>query len=176
MANVSKRKSFSFGAEKHGVNAFPQNEIEHFECCDDDIITSGESTPLRRTKHAKVSAVSQFLDEEEEVNEPIMTPSVSFDNDLQNELGEIEEEFSKEGIPGKNRRQVPVFLKDVKPESGKVCFLNLIHMELIEPLLEVLNPRRRPLFDPEKTPIDFALLCTVKLPSVSENLFDIVCK
>ncbi|GBM81759.1 hypothetical protein AVEN_114315-1 [Araneus ventricosus] len=42
MASVGKRKAFSIGAEKHGVNAFPQNEIEHFECCDDDIITSGE--------------------------------------------------------------------------------------------------------------------------------------
>ncbi|GBN88447.1 hypothetical protein AVEN_7721-1, partial [Araneus ventricosus] len=42
MANVGKRKAFSIGAEKHGVNAFSQNEIEHFECCDDDVITSGE--------------------------------------------------------------------------------------------------------------------------------------
>ncbi|GBO31161.1 hypothetical protein AVEN_66295-1 [Araneus ventricosus] len=42
MANVGRRKDFSNGAEKHGVNAFSQNEIEHFECCDDDVITSGE--------------------------------------------------------------------------------------------------------------------------------------
>ncbi|GBO40856.1 hypothetical protein AVEN_153211-1 [Araneus ventricosus] len=41
-ANVGKRKAFSIGAEKHGVNAFSQKEIEHFECCDDDVITSGE--------------------------------------------------------------------------------------------------------------------------------------
>ncbi|GBN77347.1 hypothetical protein AVEN_141530-1 [Araneus ventricosus] len=42
MANVGKRNAFSIGAEKHGVNAFSQNEIRHFECCDDDVITSGE--------------------------------------------------------------------------------------------------------------------------------------
>ncbi|GBN27279.1 hypothetical protein AVEN_13490-1 [Araneus ventricosus] len=42
MANVGKRKAFSIGVGKHGVNAFSQNEIEHFECCDDDVITSGE--------------------------------------------------------------------------------------------------------------------------------------
>ncbi|GBO20121.1 hypothetical protein AVEN_45706-1 [Araneus ventricosus] len=42
MANVGKRKAFSIGSEKHGVNAFSQNEIEHFERCDDDVITSGE--------------------------------------------------------------------------------------------------------------------------------------
>ncbi|GBN09118.1 hypothetical protein AVEN_219252-1 [Araneus ventricosus] len=42
MANDGKRKAFSIGAEKHGVNVFSQNEIEHFECCDDDVITSGE--------------------------------------------------------------------------------------------------------------------------------------
>ncbi|GBM81376.1 hypothetical protein AVEN_172008-1 [Araneus ventricosus] len=42
MANVGKRKAFSIGAEKHGINAFSQNEIEHFECCDDDVNTSGE--------------------------------------------------------------------------------------------------------------------------------------
>ncbi|GBN55028.1 hypothetical protein AVEN_21818-1 [Araneus ventricosus] len=41
-ANVGKRKALSIGAEKHGVNAFSQNEIEHFECCDDDVIASGE--------------------------------------------------------------------------------------------------------------------------------------
>ncbi|GBL87121.1 hypothetical protein AVEN_218806-1 [Araneus ventricosus] len=42
MANVGKRKAFSIGAEKYEVNAFSQNEIEHLECCDDDVITSGE--------------------------------------------------------------------------------------------------------------------------------------
>ncbi|GBM29854.1 hypothetical protein AVEN_110363-1 [Araneus ventricosus] len=42
MANVGKRKALSIGAEKHGVNAFSRNEIEHFECCDDDIVISGE--------------------------------------------------------------------------------------------------------------------------------------
>ncbi|GBO24777.1 hypothetical protein AVEN_88795-1 [Araneus ventricosus] len=42
MADVGKQKAFSIGAEKHGVNAFSQNEIEHFECCDDYVITSGE--------------------------------------------------------------------------------------------------------------------------------------
>ncbi|GBM84814.1 hypothetical protein AVEN_47759-1 [Araneus ventricosus] len=44
MANVGTLKAFSVGAEKHGVNAFSQNEIEHFECCDDDVITSGEKS------------------------------------------------------------------------------------------------------------------------------------
>ncbi|GBO27574.1 hypothetical protein AVEN_100141-1 [Araneus ventricosus] len=42
MANIGKRKAFSIRAEKHGVNDFSQNEIEHFEYCDDDVITSGE--------------------------------------------------------------------------------------------------------------------------------------
>ncbi|GBM75675.1 hypothetical protein AVEN_269900-1 [Araneus ventricosus] len=42
MSNVGKRKAFSIGAEKYGVNAFSQNEIEHFECCDEDIISNGE--------------------------------------------------------------------------------------------------------------------------------------
>ncbi|GBM86159.1 hypothetical protein AVEN_58619-1, partial [Araneus ventricosus] len=44
MANVGTRKAFSIGAEKHGVKAFSQNEIEHFECCDDDVVTSGEES------------------------------------------------------------------------------------------------------------------------------------
>ncbi|GBL89594.1 hypothetical protein AVEN_87912-1 [Araneus ventricosus] len=42
MANVGKRKAFSIGTEKHRVNVFSQNEIEHFKCCDGDVITSGE--------------------------------------------------------------------------------------------------------------------------------------
>ncbi|GBM52445.1 hypothetical protein AVEN_214537-1 [Araneus ventricosus] len=32
----------SIWLEKHGVNAFSENEIEHFECCDEDVITSRE--------------------------------------------------------------------------------------------------------------------------------------
>ncbi|GBN10893.1 hypothetical protein AVEN_223768-1 [Araneus ventricosus] len=42
MANVGKPKVFSIVAKRHRVNAFSQNEIQHFECCDDDVITSGE--------------------------------------------------------------------------------------------------------------------------------------
>ncbi|GBN45275.1 hypothetical protein AVEN_120765-1 [Araneus ventricosus] len=50
MANVGKRKAFSIGAEKHGVNAFSQNEIEHSECCDDDVMTSGEVSKVCKVK------------------------------------------------------------------------------------------------------------------------------
>ncbi|GBN46609.1 hypothetical protein AVEN_118149-1 [Araneus ventricosus] len=42
MANVGKRKAFPIGAERHRANTFSQNEIEHFECCDDDVVISGE--------------------------------------------------------------------------------------------------------------------------------------
>ncbi|GBM56389.1 hypothetical protein AVEN_135544-1, partial [Araneus ventricosus] len=42
MASIGKRKAFTIGAKKHGVNAFSQNGIENFECCDAYVITSGE--------------------------------------------------------------------------------------------------------------------------------------
>ncbi|GBM31227.1 hypothetical protein AVEN_193356-1 [Araneus ventricosus] len=70
MANVGKRKAFSIGVR---VNAFSQNEIEHFECCDDDVITSGEvkDLPLSDLRNAwfqhdsapphKVSSVQQYI-------------------------------------------------------------------------------------------------------------------
>ncbi|GBN17440.1 hypothetical protein AVEN_179704-1 [Araneus ventricosus] len=73
MANVGKRKAFSIGTEKHGVNAFSQNEIEHFECCDDDVITSGEVSEkdivaLVNEKHNSI--VDSSSDMEEELDEP----------------------------------------------------------------------------------------------------------
>ncbi|GBN18417.1 hypothetical protein AVEN_205815-1 [Araneus ventricosus] len=42
IATVGKRKAFSIGARKTWSECFSQNEIEHFECYDDDVITSGE--------------------------------------------------------------------------------------------------------------------------------------
>ncbi|GBN96130.1 hypothetical protein AVEN_120779-1 [Araneus ventricosus] len=73
MANVGKQKTFSFGAEKHGVNAFSQNEIEHFECCDDDVITSGEVSEediVALANEKNNSIVDSTSDLEEEQYEP----------------------------------------------------------------------------------------------------------
>ncbi|GBN81156.1 hypothetical protein AVEN_258387-1 [Araneus ventricosus] len=73
MANVGKRKDFSIGAEKHGVNAFTQNEIEHFECCDDDVITSREVSVediVELANEKNNSIVDSSLNMEEEQDEP----------------------------------------------------------------------------------------------------------
>ncbi|GBO27276.1 hypothetical protein AVEN_204175-1 [Araneus ventricosus] len=74
MANVGKRKAFSIGAEKHGVNAFSQNDIEHFEYCDDDVITSGEVSEedivALVNEKKNNSIVDSSSDMEEEQDEP----------------------------------------------------------------------------------------------------------
>ncbi|GBM83452.1 hypothetical protein AVEN_86705-1 [Araneus ventricosus] len=73
MANVGERKAFSIGAEKHGVNAFSQNEIEHFECCDDDVITSGEVSEediVALVNEKNNSIVDSSSDMEKEQDEP----------------------------------------------------------------------------------------------------------
>ncbi|GBN47713.1 hypothetical protein AVEN_132826-1 [Araneus ventricosus] len=73
MVNVGKRNAFSIGAEKHGVNAFSQNEIEHFECCDDDVITSGEVSEediVALVNEKNNSIVDSSSDMEEEQDEP----------------------------------------------------------------------------------------------------------
>ncbi|GBM62773.1 hypothetical protein AVEN_41503-1 [Araneus ventricosus] len=73
MVNVAKRKAFSIGAEKHGVNAFSQIEIEHFECCDDDVITSGEVSKediVALVNEKNNSIVDSSSDMEEEQDEP----------------------------------------------------------------------------------------------------------
>ncbi|GBN56378.1 hypothetical protein AVEN_183206-1 [Araneus ventricosus] len=73
MVNVGKRKAFSIRAEKHLVNAFSQNEIEHFECCDDDVITSGEVSEediLALVNEKNNSIVDSSSDMEEEQDEP----------------------------------------------------------------------------------------------------------
>ncbi|GBN04632.1 Endoribonuclease Dicer [Araneus ventricosus] len=143
------------------------------------------STPMRRKKLAKMCAAlkaCQLLDEKGELNEHLMPISRLVDNALEKELGEIEEEDGKGAIPGTNRRRqvydkhVPIFLKEVKPASGRLCYLNIINMMLVEPLPKTLNPRRRPLFDPAKTPRALALLCTVKLPSVTKSEIRACCK
>ncbi|GBN11383.1 hypothetical protein AVEN_17361-1 [Araneus ventricosus] len=78
MDNVGKRKAFCIGAEKHGVNAFSQNEIEHFECCDDDVITSGEVSEediVALVNEKNNSIVDSSSDMEEEQDEP--RPSIA---------------------------------------------------------------------------------------------------
>ncbi|GBM41264.1 hypothetical protein AVEN_180554-1 [Araneus ventricosus] len=73
MANVGKRKAFSIGAEKHGVNDFSPNEIEYFECCDDDVITSGEVSEediMALVNRKNNSIVDSSSDMEEERDEP----------------------------------------------------------------------------------------------------------
>ncbi|GBO26635.1 hypothetical protein AVEN_119658-1, partial [Araneus ventricosus] len=71
-ANVGKRKAFFIGAEKHGVNAFSQNEIEHFECCGYDVITSGEVREeyIVALVNEKTTIVDSSSDMEEEQDEP----------------------------------------------------------------------------------------------------------
>ncbi|GBN37093.1 hypothetical protein AVEN_88630-1 [Araneus ventricosus] len=59
--------------EKHGVNAFPQNEIEHFKCCDDDAIISGELSEediVALVNEKNNSIVDSSSDMEEEQDEP----------------------------------------------------------------------------------------------------------
>ncbi|GBL80539.1 hypothetical protein AVEN_225237-1 [Araneus ventricosus] len=61
------------GLEKHGVNAFSQNEIE---CCDDDVITSGEVSEediealVNEKKKKNNSIVDSSSDKEEEQDKP----------------------------------------------------------------------------------------------------------
>ncbi|GBM40094.1 hypothetical protein AVEN_246004-1 [Araneus ventricosus] len=76
MANVGKRKAFSIGAEKHRVNAFSQNEIEYFECCDDDVNTSGEVSEeaiVALVKGKNISIVDSSSDMEREQDEPSLS-------------------------------------------------------------------------------------------------------
>ncbi|GBO04385.1 hypothetical protein AVEN_243932-1 [Araneus ventricosus] len=59
--------------EKHGVNAFSQNEIEHLECCDNDAITSGEVSEediVALVNEKNNSIVHSSSDIEEEQDEP----------------------------------------------------------------------------------------------------------
>ncbi|GBM09725.1 hypothetical protein AVEN_101778-1 [Araneus ventricosus] len=59
--------------KKHAVNAFPQNEIEHFECFDDDVITSGkvsEEDIVTLVNEKNNSIVDSSSDMEEEQDEP----------------------------------------------------------------------------------------------------------
>ncbi|GBM08543.1 hypothetical protein AVEN_69763-1 [Araneus ventricosus] len=73
MANVGKRKAFSIGARKAWSECFLQNEIEHFECCDDDVITSGEVSEediVTLVNGKNNSVVDSSSDMEEEQEEP----------------------------------------------------------------------------------------------------------
>ncbi|GBN04303.1 hypothetical protein AVEN_48431-1 [Araneus ventricosus] len=75
MANVGKRKAFPIGAEKRGVNTFSKNEIEHFECCDDDVITSGEVSEedivaLVNEKNNSIADSSSDMEEEQDEQGP----------------------------------------------------------------------------------------------------------
>ncbi|GBN26112.1 hypothetical protein AVEN_149156-1 [Araneus ventricosus] len=71
--NFGKQNAFSIEAEKHGVNAFSQNEIEHLKCCDDDVITSGENSEddiVALVNEENNAIVDSSSDMEEEQDEP----------------------------------------------------------------------------------------------------------
>ncbi|GBM18127.1 hypothetical protein AVEN_75539-1 [Araneus ventricosus] len=66
-----KMTTFPSVLEKHRVNAFSQNEIEHFECCDDDVVTSGEVSEedivaLVNEKNNYVADSSSDIEEEQD--------------------------------------------------------------------------------------------------------------
>ncbi|GBN60059.1 hypothetical protein AVEN_68227-1 [Araneus ventricosus] len=65
--------------------AFSQNEIEHFECCDDDVITSGEVSEediVALVNEKNNSIVDSSSDMEEKQDEP--GPSIANANVLNN--------------------------------------------------------------------------------------------
>ncbi|GBM87221.1 hypothetical protein AVEN_129737-1 [Araneus ventricosus] len=73
--------------EKHGVNAFSQNEIEHLECCDNDVISSGEVSEediVALVNDENNSIVDSSSDIEEEQDEP--GPSIADANAAANFL------------------------------------------------------------------------------------------
>ncbi|GBN03999.1 hypothetical protein AVEN_177860-1 [Araneus ventricosus] len=78
-----KRKAFSIGAEKDGVNTFSQNEIVHFECCDDDVITSGEVSEedigaLVNEKNNSILDSSSNMEEEQDEPWPSIADAKMF--------------------------------------------------------------------------------------------------
>ncbi|GBN96173.1 hypothetical protein AVEN_114184-1 [Araneus ventricosus] len=83
MVKVGKRKAFSIGAEKQGVNAFSQTEIEHFECYDDDAITSGEVSEedivaLVNEKNNYIVYSSSDMEEEQDESWPSIADAKTF--------------------------------------------------------------------------------------------------
>ncbi|GBO00297.1 hypothetical protein AVEN_72626-1 [Araneus ventricosus] len=81
--NSARRKAFSIGAEKHGVNTFSQNEIEHFECCGDDVITFGEVSEedivaLINEKNNSIVDSSSDMEEEQDEPWPSITDAKTF--------------------------------------------------------------------------------------------------
>lgn len=66
--------------EKHGVNVFSEKEIEHFECCDDDVVTSGEISEeeiVTFIKEKNNSIVDPSSDIEEEEVDVTSGPSIA---------------------------------------------------------------------------------------------------
>ncbi|GBO23412.1 hypothetical protein AVEN_102770-1 [Araneus ventricosus] len=75
--------------EKHGVNAFSQNEIEHFECCGDDVITSGEVSEedivaLVNGKNNSIVVSSSDMEEEQDEPGPSIADAKAAANVLNN--------------------------------------------------------------------------------------------
>ncbi|GBN02279.1 hypothetical protein AVEN_238161-1 [Araneus ventricosus] len=75
--------------EKYGVNAFSQNEIEHFECCDDDAITSGEMSEedivaLVNEKNNSIVDSSSDMEEEQVETGPSIADAKAAANVLNN--------------------------------------------------------------------------------------------
>ncbi|GBL73265.1 hypothetical protein AVEN_159313-1 [Araneus ventricosus] len=71
------------------MNAFSQNEIEHFECCDDNVITSGEVSEedivaIVNEKNNCIVDSSSDMEEEQDEPEPSTEDAKAAANDLNN--------------------------------------------------------------------------------------------
>ncbi|KFM82755.1 Endoribonuclease Dcr-1, partial [Stegodyphus mimosarum] len=143
------------------------------------IIIGDTMKQKRLAKMAAALKACKLLDECGELNEHLVPVSCLVDKALEEELGPTEEEITDEtkiitdGMPGTKRRKqlykkhVPKFLRDSRPTSGVRCYLHIFEMDLVEPLPDCLNPRKRPLFNPKDTSRGVALLSSKILPSVN---------
>lgn len=137
-----------------------------------EIIRGPVCTSSRLADMAVALESCKVLHERGELDDDLLPLSKDKDNLL--ELGEEFEEYAanfprKTGSSKKRRiyrKSVAQTLNRTLPSPDNDFFIYLIEMDLVEPISEKSNPKKRKIINPKNTPYIFGLCTTKKLPKV----------
>lgn len=120
----------------------------------------------------------KILHQKEELDDnliPLTKDKVATMLELSDEFSDFASNVPRETGSAKKRRLYPrrvaKALSNVLPQPNELFYVYLIELDLIEPISEQSNPKKRKIINPKNTPYIFGLCTKSKLPKVC-LLFD----
>uniref|UniRef100_A0A914YGU1 Uncharacterized protein n=1 Tax=Panagrolaimus superbus TaxID=310955 RepID=A0A914YGU1_9BILA len=115
----------------------------------------------------------KILHQREELDDkllPLTKDKVASMLELSDEFGDFASNVPRETGSAKKRRLYPrrvaKALNNVLPMPGEAFYVYLIELDLVEPITEQSNPKKRKIINPKDTPYIFGLCTKAKLPKI----------